>query len=134
MVCEYCDNEVPVGTRRCPSCGATVNAVQPSSQSSAGIVLSPNFTAQQIPESATVVVSPVTTHERKSRLAYILLGLFLGGLGIHNFYAERHNRALGQLLTTLLAGWLIIPLFAVCIWVLCDICAITTDGNGVKFS
>lgn len=23
----------------------------------------------------------------KSRLAYILMGLFLGGLGVHNFYA-----------------------------------------------
>lgn len=72
--------------------------------------------------------------ERKSRLAYVLLGIFLGGLGIHNFYAGRLNRALGQLLTTILAGWLIFPLMAVGIWALVDVCAITTDGDGRSFA
>jgi hypothetical protein len=29
----------------------------------------------------------------KSRVAYVLLGLFLGGLGIHNFYAGYTGKA-----------------------------------------
>lgn len=34
-----------------------------------------------------VFVQPVIVGVRKSRAAFVLLGLFLGGLGIHNFYA-----------------------------------------------
>ena len=126
MKCEYCDNELPQGALRCPSCGA--------------VARSPNAVAVSSPEVPPAVPAgyakaPVmrSAAERKSHVAYILLGLFLGGLGIHNFYAGRYNRALGQLLTTLLTGWLIFPLLAVGIWVLVDVCAITTDGDGVKF-
>lgn len=42
-------------------------------------------------------------------MTYLLFGLFLGPLGIHNFYAGCVGRAILQLLITLLIGWLIIP-------------------------
>ncbi len=44
----------------------------------------------------------------RSRLAYILLALFLGGLGVHNFYARRARRGAGQLVLGALAalGWM----------------------------
>lgn len=132
MKCEYCDNEVPVGVTRCPSCGAAVRGFPPAlaAMTTSSTVETPS--QMSCVEKATTVPSGVEA-ERKSRIAYVLLGIFLGGFGIHNFYAGRPNRALGQLLTTLLAGWLILPLIAVWVWVLCDVCAITTDGNGVKF-
>lgn len=69
-----------------------------------------------------------------SRLIYILLALFLGTLGIHNFYAGRTTSGVIQLLITLLTGWLFFPLVAVAVWVLIDICTVTTDGKGLKFS
>ena len=130
MKCEYCEKDVPAGSRVCPSCGAAVRieqmpAVAPIAQPSQPI-------QQQIARGQ--VIGSQSPNPPKSRVAYILLGLFLGGLGIHNFYAGRPNRALGQLLTTLLAGWLILPLFAVFIWCIVDICAITTDGDGVRFA
>lgn len=71
---------------------------------------------------------------QKSRLAYILLGLFLGGLGIHNFYAGYVGRGLAQLLITIFTGWLILPLLIVCVWVLVEICAVTRDARGVPFN
>lgn len=129
MKCEYCENEVPAGLRVCPSCGAAVHSEQMSAI--APIAQVPQ-TMQQL--GAQGQVTDRSPNPPKSRVAYILLGLFLGGLGIHNFYAGRPNRALGQLLTTLLAGWLIFPLFAVFIWCIVDICAITTDGDGVRFA
>ncbi len=76
----------------------------------------------------------------KSRVAYILLGLFLGGLGIHNFYAGRTSPAVIQLLGTLISLatlWLILPIFilmGIGIWVLVDICTVTTDSQGKKLS
>lgn len=69
----------------------------------------------------------------KSRVAYVLLGLFLGGLGIHNFYAGYTGKAVAQLLITLFLGCLVIPLIAVWIWVIIEICVVTTDSKGMSF-
>jgi TM2 domain-containing membrane protein YozV len=68
--------------------------------------------------------------DSKSRTTYVLLGIFLGGLGIHNFYAGRTGQAVAQLLITLLTGWLIFPLIAVGIWVIVEVCTIRVDAKG----
>src|SRR5437868_6756691 len=72
--------------------------------------------------------------QTKSRVAYVLLGVFLGGLGIHNFFAGYIGRGIAQLLITLLAGWLMLPLIAVWIWVIVEVCVVTTDASGTPFS
>ncbi len=65
----------------------------------------------------------------KSRLVYILLALFLGCLGVHNFYAGYTGKGVAQLLLTLLSvGFLS---FFVFIWVIVEICTVTKDANGV---
>ena len=75
-----------------------------------------------------------TNGEQKSRLVYILLAIFLGGFGIHNFYAGYVGKGVAQLLITLLLFWLIIPIFAVFIWVIVEICTVTKDAKGVPFN
>ena len=70
----------------------------------------------------------------KSRSTYILLALFLGLFGIHNFYAGYQGRGIAQLLITLFTFWLIFPLIAVCIWVLIEICIIDKDADDVMFT
>ena len=72
--------------------------------------------------------------EQKSRLVYILLAIFLGGFGVHNFYAGYIGKGVAQLLITLLLFWLIIPIFIVFIWVIVEICTVTKDANGVPFN
>ncbi|HEV3439346.1 MAG TPA: TM2 domain-containing protein, partial [Gemmata sp.] len=47
--------------------------------------------------------------DQKSRLAYILLGVFLGTWGVHNFYAGRTGPGAAQLIITLIS----IPLMCV---------------------
>ena len=42
----------------------------------------------------------------KSKLGAGLLGIFLGGLGIHNFYLGYNNKALSQLLLTVIGSLL----------------------------
>jgi TM2 domain-containing membrane protein YozV len=76
--------------------------------------------------------------ERKSRVAYILLGVFLGGWGVHNFYANRTNVGVAQLVICLVS----IPLMFVFIgfitimipgiWALVDICTVDRDGDGIR--
>lgn len=68
----------------------------------------------------------------KSRIAYILLGIFLGGLGIHNFYAGYTGKAVAQLLITVLSGGFLGLITA--IWAIIDICVVTKDANGVPFT
>ena len=68
----------------------------------------------------------------KSRIVYILFGLCLGTLGIHNFYAGYTGRGIAQLLLTLLTcGVLSIPIW---IWAIIEVITVTKDAAGVDFS
>ncbi|WP_051979014.1 NINE protein [Edaphobacter aggregans] len=68
---------------------------------------------------------------RRSRLTYIMLGVFLGAFGGHNFYAGYVKRAVMQLLLTLLScffggiiSW---------IWAIVEILTVKHDNDGVAF-
>jgi TM2 domain-containing membrane protein YozV len=92
----------------------------------------PPLPTQELPSSGgTYSARPSAA---RSRVAYVLLGLFLGGFGIHNFYAGYTGRAIAQLLITLLTFWMIFPLFCVAIWVLVEIISVKKDAQGVAFS
>jgi TM2 domain-containing membrane protein YozV len=68
----------------------------------------------------------------KSRTPYIVLGIFLGALGVHNFYAGYVGRAVGQLcLTVLTLGYLGIISW---IWAIIEICIVEKDSTGLNFS
>ena len=67
----------------------------------------------------------------KSRLAYILLALFLGTFGVHNFYAGYTGRGIAQLLLSLISFGLLSPI--IFIWAIIEICTVTKDKNGVNF-
>ena len=72
----------------------------------------------------------------KSRLAYILLALFLGTLGVHNFYAGRTGAGVAQLMITIFsfplmcAGNSFVTIFIPLVWSLVEIVAIDRDGDG----
>ena len=76
---------------------------------------------------------PQISLAKKSRLVYIMLGFFLGALGIHNFYAGYNGTGIAQLLITIFLGWLFIPLIIVWIWVLVEICVVNKDAQGQQF-
>lgn len=68
---------------------------------------------------------------RKSRLVYVLLGIFLGAFGGHNFYAGYIKRAIIQLSITLftcftaaIVSW---------IWAIIEICVVDEDEDGIAF-
>lgn len=71
---------------------------------------------------------------KKSRTAYVLLGIFLGYLGIHNFYAGYSGRGIAQLLICIFTGWMVFPLVILFVWSLMEVITITQDANGNRFS
>jgi TM2 domain-containing membrane protein YozV len=91
----------------------------------------------QVAAPAPNVIQPAYTQPlygatHKSRTSYIVLGIFLGALGIHNFYAGYTGRAVGQLcLTVLTLGYLGIVSW---VWAIIEICTVEKDSTGLRFS
>ena len=68
----------------------------------------------------------------KSKVAFVLPGVFLGSLGIHNFYVGRTKQGVIQrLITVLSAGALSLASW---IWAIVDICTVNADASGVPLS
>ena len=69
-----------------------------------------------------------------------LLGIFLGSLGVHNFYLGFTGKAVAQLLLTLIGGWLFgLGAIAASIWGLVEGIQILTgsikaDAKGVPLA
>lgn len=70
----------------------------------------------------------------KTRTAFVLLALFLGFFGIHNFYAGYTGRGIAQLLIGVLIGWLVYPLIPLSIWIIVECFAVDKDSTGQKFA
>ena len=71
----------------------------------------------------------------KSRVAFVLLGLFLGCLGVHNFYAGYSGKGVAQLLITIFLGWVFgLGIFITGIWALIEIIVVNTDAQGLRMS
>lgn len=88
---------------------------------------SPNhlIVTRQQSESASIVIE-----KKKSRLGFILLGLFFGYIGIHNVYAGRKSEAYFQLFLGLFLSWTIIVPIMMYFWSLVEIFTIKEDGLG----
>jgi TM2 domain-containing membrane protein YozV len=81
-----------------------------------------------------LVIQPIIISSSKSRVAFILLGLFLGGLGIHNFYAGYSGKGITQLLLNLFLFWTIVVPIGVGIWVLIEVITVNTDSYGNRMT
>ena len=126
MKCEFCGAELPMNCNNCPSCGAPCKCIQPNAGVQPNTGVQPNG---QQPYPGNPAYSGV---QPKSRVTFILLGLFLGCLGIHNFYAGYNGKGIAQLLITLFIGWLVFPWVIVAIWALIEIIAVDVDAGNVK--
>ncbi len=74
--CISCGTQMEDNQQFCPSCGAAQNA-----------------------QAAPVAGAPAQTG--KSKLVAGLLGIFLGGWGIHNFYLGNTGRGVAQIIVTI---------------------------------
>lgn len=87
-----------------------------------------------------VEAAPLRKKLPKSRLAYILLALFFGGLGVHNFYVSRTTQGVCQLIIWTLSfplmcvGVGFFTIFIPIVWSFIEVIIVNQDGDGVSFS
>lgn len=117
MYCPNCGLNNPDNALNCSACGAALGA--------------------QAPGAAPPVTPTAAPVAQKSKLTAGLLAIFLGTLGIHNFYLGFTTKAIIQLVVSLLgaAAFGIGPI-AIGIWALVEgimilTGKINTDANGV---
>lgn len=129
MFCKNCGNEMDQNAAVCVKCGygkGKGNKFCPN----CGSELEPNA---QFCVKCGVSVAPeqqINPLNQKSKIAAGLLGIFLGGFGIHNFYLGFTGKAVGQLVLTICScGIGGIWGFIEGILILCG--NINTDANGV---
>lgn len=116
--CGGCGAEIPGQEGICPYCGASL----PDNVALPTVPTAPVAAVQQPAEQAPV----------KHKNTYLLLGILLGGLGIHNFYAGYTKKGVIQLLVTLLtAGYGSVVSW---IWAIIDVCTVKQDAQGIPFA
>lgn len=86
--------------------------------------MQPNHTMSDTP--------PPVADAPKSRTVYILLAVFLGHLGIHNFFAGDKKAGLIKVLVTVLTCG--IGGIGTWIWAIVDAVNVKQDANGVQFN
>ena len=80
----------------------------------------------QYPQGGLAATGPAS-----SRSTFVILGVFLGMFGAHNFYAGYTGKAVGQLCLTILScGYLFIASW---IWAIVEICIVEKDSAGIHF-
>jgi TM2 domain-containing membrane protein YozV len=76
--------------------------------------------------------TPTAAGAPKSRTAYILLAVFLGAYGVHNFFAGDKKAGLIKILVTFLTCFIgALPMW---IWAIVDAINVKKDANGVDFN
>jgi TM2 domain-containing membrane protein YozV len=69
---------------------------------------------------------------RKSRVAFVVLAIFFGAFGVHNFYAGYIKKAVIQCCLTVFTFSIASPV--VWIWAIVEACTINRDDDGVAFT
>lgn len=95
MYCEHCGSKLEKGAAFCTNCGAPVTASKINSES--------------VNESYQETSS-------KSKVAAGVLGIMLGGLGVHNFYLGYTGKAVAQLLLSTIGAIIIFGPIISSIW------------------
>lgn len=74
---------------------------------------------------------PMVVKSTGSRGVFIILGLFFGCLGVHNFYAGFYGKGAVQLIITVFAWVALWPAVIVtAVWALVEICTVREDASG----
>lgn len=100
MYCRNCGSEMDPNAAICVKCGYQKGNGDKFCQN-CGETVAPNAS---VCVKCGFAIKPQISGEQKSKLVAGLLGIFLGGLGAHNFYLGYTNKAIAQILLSLCFG------------------------------
>lgn len=126
MFCKNCGKEVMPNAVICVGCGVKVGDGVNYCMN-CGNQIAPNANVCTTCGCATNNIMPGT--QRKSKMTAGLLGIFLGGWGVHNFYLGNTGKAIAQIVLTFCFGIGYIWGLIEGIMILCG--SIKTDANGI---
>jgi TM2 domain-containing membrane protein YozV len=93
--------------------------------------------AQAVNHARAQLVSYYQAPQPKTRVIFVLLGIFLGIFGVHNFYAGYAKKGAMQLVATVLiaiysqiAAWLWLVVW---LWAIVEICTVNQEADGTQF-
>lgn len=105
MFCRNCANQLDEQAAVCISCGAPKGTGTAYCSNCA----TPTNPGAAICTNCGMSLTAIPSNEQKSKMTAGLLGIFLGGFGVHNFYLGYTNRAILQIVLTIctcsLAAW-----------------------------
>ena|SRR5690606_217819 len=130
IACPECNANVSDQANNCPQCGYPIKTSVNQQRAAPGRPLHPDYVS---PPKEQIIQSSLprqVVKQAKSRGVYVILGLFLGLLGIHNFYAGYFGRGASQLLIVMILGWFVIGLVVVALWVIIELFVVTHDAAG----
>lgn len=110
--CHRCGMQLKDDEEFCPNCGAKRKPEEDSKATTSSVDV--------------IDFDTDTNVSKKSKTIALLLWFFLGGLGIHNFYIGDNNRAVKELICTLLL-FLIVPAIILLVLWLQDLISLLTD-------
>jgi TM2 domain-containing membrane protein YozV len=73
----------------------------------------------------------VNFENHKNKMTFVMLGVLLGALGAHNFYAGYKKKAIAQLCITVLTLGYGAPMSW--IWAIIDVLTVEKDSEGIQF-
>jgi TM2 domain-containing membrane protein YozV len=115
-----------------PAGGGALPPTPPPPRAGTGIAPPPQAgPGPQFQRAPSSLVQYYPVAQPKTRVIFVLLGIFLGAFGVHNFYAGYAKKGAIQLCVTLLScfygavvSW---------IWAIIEICTVNKDAEGTQF-
>jgi len=86
---------------------------------------------QQVRQHQSSLAAYYPVAQPKTRVIFVLLGIFLGMFGVHNFYAGYAKKGAIQLCVTLLSCFYLAVISWV--WAIIEICTVNQDADGTQF-
>lgn len=133
MFCRNCGNEIDENAAVCVKCGFEKGTGNKFCQN-CGKEIEPG--AAFCVNCGHVIENKIRIDPslQKSKLTAGLLGLFLGGFGVHNFYLGYNGKGIAQIALTLLSCGPIGIIWGVVEGILIFCGKIDTDANGIPLS
>lgn len=104
MFCTSCGSNISDGAAFCPNCGAPqVNSTLFCTHCGAQVTPGNNFCTKcgaVLPFANNAPAAPAINYSPKSKLTAGLLGIFLGGIGVHNFYIGNVGMGIIQIIVS----------------------------------